>query len=159
MRIAGFRQDDRADGSGKAGITMISEDAAATYSVMSQAGTYLAGRQRARAWMNDTLLSELPDEVSSKVVEVSKKTVGYESATATSVSDKLWVPSFSEVVGKLTAGMKRSDSYVAEGDQYQLFSDEGVQWVAPTPSWAPGVPIPTGGCAPSTRSTPSTISA
>lgn len=128
MRIAGFRQDDRADGSGKAGITMISEDAAATRYV-SQAGTYSGWEgSELRAWMNDTLLSELPDEVSSKVVEVSKKTVGYESATATSVSDKLWVPSFSEVVGKLTAGMKRSDSYVAEGDQYQLFSDEGVQW-------------------------------
>lgn len=128
MRIAGFRQDDRADGSGKAGITMISEDAAATHYV-SQAGTYSGWEgSELRAWMNDTLLSELPDEVSSKVVEVSKKTVGYESATATSVSDKLWVPSFSEVVGKLTAGMKRSDSYVAEGDQYQLFSDEGVQW-------------------------------
>lgn len=128
MRIVGFRQDDRADGSGKAGITMISEDAAATHYV-SQAGTYSGWEgSELRAWMNDTLLSELPDEVSSKVVEVSKKTVGYESATATSVSDKLWVPSFSEVVGKLTAGMKRSDSYVAEGDQYQLFSDEGVQW-------------------------------
>ena len=128
MRIVGFRQDDRADGSGKAGITMISEDAAATHCV-SQAGTYSGWEgSELRAWMNDTLLSELPDEVSSKVVEVSKKTVGYESATATSVSDKLWVPSFSEVVGKLAAGMKRSDSYVAEGDQYQLFSDEGVQW-------------------------------
>ena len=32
------------------------------------------------------------------------------------------------MVGKLAAGVKRSDSYVAEGDQYQLFSDEGVQW-------------------------------
>ena len=128
MRIAGFRQDDRADGSGKAGITMISEDAAATHYV-SQAGTYSGWEgSELRAWMNDALLSELPDEVSSKVVEVSKKTVGYESTTATSVGDKLWVPSFSEVVGKLAAGVKRSDSYVAEGDQYQLFSDEGVQW-------------------------------
>ena len=128
MRIAGFRQDDRADGSGKAGITMISEDAAATHYV-SQAGTYSGWEgSELRTWMNDALLSELPDEVSSKVVEVSKKTVGYESTTATSVGDKLWVPSFSEVLGKLAAGVKRSDSYVAEGDQYQLFSDEGVQW-------------------------------
>ena len=128
MRIAGFRQDDRADGSGKAGITMISEDAAATRYV-SQAGSYSGWEgSELRTWMNDTLLSELPDELSSKVVEVSKKTVGYGSATAASVTDKLWVPSFSEVVGKLTAGMKRAESYVPEGDQYQLFSDEGVKW-------------------------------
>lgn len=128
MRIVGFRQDDRADGSGKAGITMISEDAAATRYV-SQAGSYSGWEgSELRTWMNDTLLSELPDEVSSKVVEVSKKTVGYGSTTATSVTDKLWAPSFSEVVGKLTAGMKRAESYVSEGDQYQLFSDEGVKW-------------------------------
>lgn len=128
MRIVGFRQDDRADGSGKAGITMISEDAAATRYV-SQAGSYSGWEgSELRTWMNDTLLSELPDEVSSKVVEVSKKTVGYGSTTATSVTDKLWAPSFSEVVGELTAGMKRAESYVPEGDQYQLFSDEGVKW-------------------------------
>lgn len=128
MRIAGFRQDERADGSGKAGITMISEDAAATRYV-SQAGTYSGWEgSELRAWMNDGLLAELPNEVSSKVVEVSKKTVGYGATSASPVSDKLWIPSFSEVVGKLTAGMKRADSYVAEGDQYQLFSDEDVKW-------------------------------
>ena len=128
MRIAGFRQDDRADGSGKAGITMISEDAVATRYV-SQVGTYSGWEgSELRTWMNDGLVAELPDELSSKVVEVSKKTVGYGSTTAASVTDKLWVPSFSEVVGKLTAGMKRAESYVPEGDQYQLFSDEGVKW-------------------------------
>lgn len=128
MRIVGFRQDERADGSGKAGVTMISEDAVASRHV-SQAGTYSGWEgSELRTWMNDDLLAEFPDEVSSKVVEVSKKTVGFGATSASSVDDKLWIPSFSEVVGKLTAGMKRSDSYVPEGDQYQLFFDEDVQW-------------------------------
>lgn len=128
MRIVGFRQDERADGSGKAGITMISEDAVATRYI-STAGTASGWEgSELRTWMNKTLVDELPDEVSSKLVEVSKKTNGQASTAVTGTSDKLWIPSFSEVVGKLTSGMKRSDVYTPEGDQYQLFANEGVQW-------------------------------
>ena len=128
MHIVGFRQDQKADGSGVAGITMLSEDAVATRYV-STAGSYSGWEgSELRSWMNDNLMSELPDEVASKVVEVSKKTNGQGTKSVTSVSDKLWVPSFSEVVGKLSAGMKRSDVYEPEGDQYQLFSDEDVRW-------------------------------
>ena len=128
MRIVGFRQDQKADGSGTAGITMISEEAVATRYI-STAGTYSGWEgSELRTWMNDDLVAELPDEAASKVVEVSKKTNGQGTKSVTSVSDKLWIPSFSEVVGKLSAGMKRSDVYEPEGDQYQLFSDEAVRW-------------------------------
>lgn len=128
MRIVGFRQDQLADGSGVAGITMVSEDAVGTRHI-STAGTASGWEgSELRTWMNGTLADELPDEVASKLREVSKKTNGQAATTVTTTSDKLWIPSFSEVVGKLTSGMKRADVYTPEGDQYQLFANADVQW-------------------------------
>ena len=128
MRIVGFRQDELADGSGVAGITMVSEDAVGTRHI-STAGT-AAGWEGSelRTWMNDTLTGELPDELGSKLLEVSKKTNGQGTTSVSTTSDKLWIPSFSEVVGKLTSGMKRADVYAPEGNQYQLFANADVQW-------------------------------
>lgn len=128
MRIVGFRQDELADGSGVAGITMVSEDAVGTRHISTAGTTSGWEGSELRTWMNGTLADELPDEVGSKLREVSKKTNGQAATTVTTTSDKLWIPSFSEVVGKLTSGMKRADVYTPEGNQYQLFANADVQW-------------------------------
>lgn len=131
MRIVGFRQDEKSDGSGVAGITMLAETSVANRSMCEnyQVSAGWAGSSL-RAWMNDELLAELPDEVSSVVVSVDKKanaapgTGGSQGVT----SDTLWVPSYSEIVGELTGGNKRYGIYEQEGAQYQLFADAGVDW-------------------------------
>lgn len=131
MRIVGFRQDEKSDGSGMAGISMLAEAPVANRSMCEnyQVSAGWAGSSL-RAWMNGELLSDLPDEVSSVVTSVDKKanaapgTGGSQGVT----SDALWVPSYSEIVGELTGGNKRYGIYEQEGAQYQLFSDSGVDW-------------------------------
>lgn len=135
MRVAGFRQDERSDGSGVAGITFVAEDPVGSRAMNSSAQvTGGWGASELRAWMNDDLLSQLPDEVSSKVVAVDKaaNAVAGSGGAQTTTSDRLWVPSYSEVVGELSSGNKRYGLYEAEGEQYQLFSDLAVDWSSPS---------------------------
>ncbi len=129
MRVAGFRQDERSDGTGVAGITFVAEDSVSSQAMCDNSSMGSGWVDSSlRSWMNSELLSELPDELVEVLVEVNKTTnpvVG----TGTSqivTADTLWVLSYSEIVGELTSGTNRYGSYTSEGEQYQLFSDLGV---------------------------------
>lgn len=131
MRVVGFRQDSRSDGEGVAGITFLAEGSVGLRSMNSSA--QVAGGwagSELRAWMNDGLVDLLPDEVASEVVAVDKaaNAVAGLGGAQTTTSDTLWVPSYSEIVGELSAGNKRYGLYEQEGEQYQLFSDMAVDW-------------------------------
>lgn len=126
MMIAGFRQDERSDGSGVAGITFIAAAPVAEGMALCPNEDKGVGWRDStlRAWLADDLMDELPDELADAIVAVDKRTnpvIGSGTSQITT-SDKLWLPSFSEVTGST-----RSDgSYEEEGDQYQLFVDEEV---------------------------------
>ena len=129
MRIAGFRQDEKADGSGVAGISFISEGAVTT---MPMCVNDVKGQgwvdASLRAYLSEDFLAMLPDEVSQAIVEVEKTTnpvLGTGTSQITT-EDKLWVPSYSELVGEMTAGYRHYGVYKSEGEQYQLFDDMGV---------------------------------
>ena len=127
MRIAGFRNDDLTDGSGKAGISFIAKNSIGAYYINDGtdggwADSYLRG------WLNGDFISELPSDLSENIAEVSKLTSATGSSKSKTVSDKVWIPSFSEIVGNLASGVKRADVYSSEGKQYQLFSDSGVEY-------------------------------
>ncbi|WP_228478440.1 DUF6273 domain-containing protein [Thermophilibacter immobilis] len=132
MRVAGFLQDEKADGSGRAGISFIASTSVASEPM--NANAQMTGGwsgSTLRTWLSDTLLTELPDEVTSHAVAVKKLTSpvpGSGSTMQVATDDLLWVPSYSEVVGALTSGNKRNGIYEAEGEQYQLFSDANVSW-------------------------------
>lgn len=132
MRVAGFLQDNKADGSGKAGITFVAQNSASDQPINAQATT--AGgweKSTLRTWMADTLLEQLPAELSDHLVAVSKLTnpaPGSGSAQQ-KTADTLWLPSYSEVVGQISSYNKRAAAgYKSEGAQYQLFADAGVTW-------------------------------
>lgn len=145
MRVAGFRQDQKADGSGPAGITFLAEDGVSEQA-MNATGQLVGGWEDStlRSWMNQSLIGELPSEVSDLLVSVEKTTnppAGTGETGQDVTEDKLWVPSYSEVVGEPGASSNRYGLYESEGPQYQLFSDLGVTWAEPSPELV----IPSGG--------------
>lgn len=140
MRVAAFRADERSDGSGVAGITLIAGNDS-LLRPMGSSDDLGSGwvDSDLRAWMNGELVDELPEDLSNVIVQVDKRTntppsVGGQKVTA----DTLWIPSYSEVVGALGPGAEFYGSYDPEGSQYQLFSDLGIRWGGDTSALATG---------------------
>ena len=128
MRIAGFRHDAKADGSGLAGITFISDTSVATREMNEGSGTDW-GATTLRSWLNGDFVAALPEELQAKIVSVAKTTNSFSSVGAQETTqDKVWVASYSELVGDLDSSCDRYSTYQSEGAQYQLFSDAGISW-------------------------------
>lgn len=132
MRIAGFRQDDLADG-GRAGITFIAANSAGTKRIMEYEGSNSDWENSAlREWMNKDLLAKFPDEVTDVIQDAEKATnasysTGKSQGTTT---DTLWIPSVTELYGTIPTGYSRKSTYTPEGEQYALFADQNVTWGA-----------------------------
>lgn len=137
MQIAGFNHDERADGSGMAGITFVARSSLGVHYMNSSDSTSGGWRDSdLREWMNSDLLEALPKEISSVVVPVFKYTncVGEtsDSSSVEATVDTLWAPAYSELGGHMDiSDDDHDDVYNAEGRQYQLFADLGVSWDAP----------------------------
>ena len=147
VQIIGFAHDAKSS-KGKAGITFMFEDCIAEH-VYNGNGSNAGGWKGSeiRAWLNDDLLYILPSDLRDVIVKVHKNTNNTGKTTSTSsvteTSDELWLPSFTEIVGKITV-QSYEDAYEripsenralfesffaiwnAEGFQYQLFRDRGV---------------------------------
>lgn len=150
LRVVGIRADERADGGGAAGLTlMTSPIAVRPFSDDENAGGWEASELR--AWLAGEGAGLLPDELAALVVPVSKVTdnlaVRYGSSdvasTLTTTADALWVPSVSEVCGEVDWFAREygttpnaSSEYVdfapydealsSQGAQYEYFSAAGV---------------------------------
>lgn len=95
------------------GFTLCCEDIVTTHA-MNSSNTTTGGWEKSamRSWLSDTLLKALPSDLQSVIKAVPKKnTANYGAATT---SDKLWLPSFTEV------GL---DSGTTEGAKYSVFKD------------------------------------
>ncbi len=140
-RIVGFRHDQRADGSGVAGITLMVSMLAEQ--PMESANTSDGGWEASslRAWLASDGLALLPDDLSSRIVSVSKPTnntgVTSDVASVTQTEDALWAFSAVEVCGQITWFEDEFSSEIsytagldevlnAEGTQYAYFSAAGV---------------------------------
>ena len=141
VRIAGICHDDKADGSGKAGITFMTVGAIDILPMNDEAtieGGWEASRLRAE--LNGAQKKRLDKDLRSAIVAVNKLTnnVGltdsFDSVRPT--ADELWVPSVHEVCGDVTwdseefrgrRGWEDVDGLLnAEGAQYEAFVREGV---------------------------------
>ncbi len=130
MRIAGFRQDNLADG-GKAGITFLAVNSAGTKRIMEYEGSNADWENSAlREWMNKDLLAKFPDEVTDVIQDAEKAANPSYSATGsqTTTTDTLWTPSLTEIFGTIPTGYSRSTTYKPEGEQYAYFADQNVTW-------------------------------
>ena len=140
IAIAGFRHDTRSDGTGLAGISFVARGSVGTEPMNALAQT--AGGWEGstlRAWVNEGLLAQLPAELADLLVPVDKTTnpVAGSGTTAQSVtSDRVWLLSYSEIVGEVPAGNKRYGIYQPEGEQYSLFAQLGVTGAESAPQVA-----------------------
>lgn len=136
VRVLGFRHDTATDG-GAVGITWGFSGVIATHQYTD--GDSLDGgwkKSSLRRYMNGDLFEKLPDDLKAEVKWVEKATnnVGETDAvekTVTTTRDRLWPLSAREVYGDITWWQGSSQElydgiYNAEGEQYQLFADAGL---------------------------------
>lgn len=140
-RIVGFRHDQRADGSGIAGMTlmvsMLSEQP------MEASNTNEGGWESSalRSWLAGDGMALLPDDLATHVVSVSKATnnagITADPSSVTQTSDSLWAFSAAEVCGQISWFEDEFASEIsytvgldavlnAEGTQYPYFAAAGV---------------------------------
>lgn len=141
VRVAGIAHDDKADGSGKAGLTFMTVGGIELLPMNDEAtveGGWEASKLRSR--LAGEQLDRLDKELVDAMVPVKKMTnnVGitdsFESITPT--DDKLWVFSVHEVCGDVTwdvdefrerRGSEDVDGLLnQEGGQYEVFAQAGV---------------------------------
>lgn len=136
--IVDVYHDDKADGSGKAGLTFMS------WELVSVRGVNVESTNDG-GWEGSDLRSYLadyahlvPSELDEVVVDVTKMTnnTGYSTSPdcVTATTDRYWAPSFAEIAGAATWGWEsdpaNTDNFNAilnsEGSQYARFSENGV---------------------------------
>lgn len=151
VRVVGLCQDERADGAGAAGITLMTSPIATAEMSADPANEDGWEGSDLRAWLASEGLGLLPDDLAAVVLPVLKDTssraVTYGatdvSGAVTQTADALWVPSMSEVCGVVTlmtdeygTAPSANTEYVdfapydellsSEGEQYEFFSSMGV---------------------------------
>lgn len=175
VMIMGFNHDDKSDGSGKAGITFIFTDDVAKQNMCEKSdmdslfqkiqdngsATLSWEDTSLHTWLTDSFTSQLPSELSDKIVAVNKTDavmplttftarsysggnveeipsaeIDYDSnPKAVTSSDKLWLPSYVEIASPDDTDELEDIGFpshpLQEGSQYQLFRDAGVKEVEP----------------------------
>lgn len=139
VRVVDVLHDDKADGSGKAGLTLMTVGALAR-GPMNERPTADGGWESsyARAWLAADGLALLPDDLRQAIVPVTKYTnnVGDTNSPeeVSATTDELWLFSPKEVCGTITwetdtygdDGWGIDESLNQEGYQYRAFAEHGV---------------------------------
>jgi hypothetical protein len=109
LEIIGMGHDDLADGSGKAGITIGTKASLGYYYFCGVATGYMYNgwaNSDIRTALNSTGFNGLPSDLRSHIKEVTKLSrTSTSDETATSSTDKLFVPSHTEFVGGTLYGV------------------------------------------------------
>lgn len=102
VNIVGFDHDDKSDGTGKAGITMITVSQYPEKRSMNSTATNIGGwgATAMREWCNGDLFEAFPSELQAAIKQVDKVSDGGgEDKTLKTTADKVWVPSWNEFGG------------------------------------------------------------
>lgn len=136
ITIAGFRHDQKADGSGVAGISFVARGSVSSQPISASGQVTSWENSTLRVWMNEGLMANLPTELADLVVPVTKLTnsPAGSGGAQQSTQEALWLLSYSEIVGELGQNSKRYAAYQSEGAQYQVFADAGVSWAQASPA-------------------------
>ena len=117
--IMGFNHDDKADGTGKAGITFGMKNLMASTRVMNSSNTNSGGFTGSAmyTWLTGTLLPALPSDLQAVLKSVNKKTsAGSQSSTINTNAMKVFLFSEVEIFGSTTYSVS------GEGSQYDYFA-------------------------------------
>lgn len=147
LTVVGIRCDELADGSGRAGLTLMTSPI--SLQPMNGGASNSGGWEgsQIRSWLATDGAELLPEGLVAQVAPVVKSTnnvgVTSEAASVTETADELWLFSLSEVCGTVDlfaheyGDQVRARTYYidytvydallsAEGEQYPLFAQEGV---------------------------------
>ena len=119
VEIVGFSHDDRADGSGKVGLTFGLKDCLNTAYQMNSSNTNSGGWGGCalRATLRGDIWNQLPSDLRDVIKEVTKKTsAGDASGIINSISDTLFLFAEKEIFGS------KQYSVDGEGTQYARFT-------------------------------------
>lgn len=132
VQIVGIGHDDLADGSGKAGISVITvpvlrmsdfnDSSKPNYTELgctyySEASVWVEG-YKLRDFLRNQFIGYLPEDLRAVIKEVSKQTFTYEKVSTT-INDTVWMPSIYEYNGYCTYTSGRFDD-----DKYEYFSSK-----------------------------------
>lgn len=107
MQIVAMNEDDMADGSGKAPITMISKELLNTSKNMKNTSSTSGGWAASvmRTYLKNTILPLIPAEVAGSIKSVTKYSSHYTNGAVqkdVTSTDDLWIPSDHEIFGSTT---------------------------------------------------------
>lgn len=122
-RIVGINCKDKADGSGKAGLTFMAKHAHPKASVINTSNSTSGGypSMPIRTYLNSgDFWNSLPADLQSAIVQVTNKSRG-PSGQVTS-SDKLWLPSWYELCGSDSSSSYQTN----DGPQFPWFATKGT---------------------------------
>lgn len=131
VQIVGFNHDDLADGTGKAGISiMVYQALSATHAWDSDGtSTTTIGWKASdiREYLNSELYASLPEDLQSVIKPVTKLSDGGRGSTSlVSTTDTLWLPSAEEVLVAATTTYMASAAYsgllTGQGSRYEHFA-------------------------------------
>lgn len=136
VQIVGFKADTLTDEGFPAGITFMFRTPIAVRPVNDSAATGGWEQSSLRKWLAGEGMATLPNPLHHQIRSVKKLTnntgATKEAASITVTDDKLWLPSMSELCGyqapeTFAEGFEYlSALYSGEGDQYQLYREQGV---------------------------------
>ena len=124
VEIVGFSHDDRADGSGKAGLTFGLKDCLNTAYQMNSSNTNAGGWGSCalRATLRGDIWNQLPSDLRGVIKEVTKKTsAGNASNIINSISDTLFLFAEKEIFGSTQYSVN------GEGTQYARFTTSNTR--------------------------------
>lgn len=136
VQIVGFKADTLTDHDFPAGITFMFRTPIAVRPVNDSAATGGWEQSSLREWLAGEGMATLPNPLHHQIRSVRKLTnntgATKDAASITVTDDKLWLPSMSELCGyqapeAFAEGFEYlSALYSGEGDQYQLYREQGV---------------------------------
>ena len=99
MKLAAMDEDELADGSGKAPMTWVADDLLRSEHNMNTERTNKGGWEASelRAWLRETVLPLMPEDVRKNIREVTKYSFSYEEQKGAASRDTIWIPSVREV--------------------------------------------------------------
>lgn len=136
VQIVGFKADTLTDDGLPAGITFMFRTPIAVRPVNDSAATGGWEQSSLREWLEGEGMATLPYPLHLQIRSVRKLTnntgATKDASSITATDDKLWLPSMSELCGyqapeTFSEGFEYlSALYSGEGDQYQLYREQGV---------------------------------
>ena len=124
VEIVGFSHDDKADGSGKAGLTFGLKDCLNTAYQMNSSNTNAGGWGSCalRATLRGDIWNQLPSDLRGVIKEVTKKaSAGNSSSTISSYTDTLFLFAEKEIFGSTQYSVN------GEGTQYARFTTSNTR--------------------------------